>query len=169
MPLAAASTSRWFRPLRNGWKLCTSSTAPATVIGRSRLAYGNPSTVAEPSSGSTSPRSIRSVVLLPAPFGPTNPVTRPGTTSKLSPSTAVIDPNRLVSRLATIAGEPTSAGAALFVAACIPSPFHPVVPVTTDARDEGAARRPPEERFPASSQRRSARLQAEPGRTRPDS
>ena len=77
-------------------------------------------------------------MLLPAPFGPTNPVTRPGTTSKLSPSTAVIDPNRLVSRLATIAGEPTSAGAALFVAACIPSPFHRWFLSTTDARDEGA-------------------------------
>ena len=39
---------------------------------------------------------IRRVVVLPAPFGPRNPVTRPGRTVKLSPSTAVTGPNRLL-------------------------------------------------------------------------
>ena len=34
---------------------------------------GSPSTVAVPDVGRTSPSSIRSVVVLPAPFGPRNP------------------------------------------------------------------------------------------------
>ena len=50
---------------------------------------------------------IRSVVVLPAPFGPRNPVTCPGRTVKLSPSTAVTGPNRLVSPQTSImAGGP---------------------------------------------------------------
>src|SRR5688572_22623824 len=39
----------------------------------------------------------RSVVDLPAPLGPRNPVTRPGGTSNVSWSTAVTGPNRLLS------------------------------------------------------------------------
>jgi hypothetical protein len=52
--------------------------------------------VAVPASGMTSPASIRSVVVLPAPFGPRNPVTSPGAAVKLSPSTTVTWPNRFV-------------------------------------------------------------------------
>src|SRR5215471_1766278 len=52
--------------------------------------------VAIPLSGAARPSSIRKVVVLPAPFGPRNPVTRPGPTSKLRPSTAVTGPYRLV-------------------------------------------------------------------------
>jgi hypothetical protein len=37
------------------------------------------------------------VVDLPAPLGPRNPVTRPGWTAKLRPSTAVTGPKRLLS------------------------------------------------------------------------
>src|SRR5918995_3172003 len=44
----------------------------------------------------TSPRSIRSVVVFPAPLGPRKPVIRPGSTTKLRSSTAVTPPNRLV-------------------------------------------------------------------------
>src|ERR1700749_1962240 len=36
------------------------------------------------------------VVDFPAPFGPRNPVTTPGFTTKLSPSTAALSPYRLV-------------------------------------------------------------------------
>ena len=50
-----------------------------------------------PLSGRTSPKSIRSVVVLPAPFAPKNPVTVPSSTWKLRRSTAVTAPNRLVS------------------------------------------------------------------------
>jgi len=35
------------------------------------------------------------VVDLPAPFGPANPVTRPGTTVNVIPSSACVEPNRL--------------------------------------------------------------------------
>ena len=35
------------------------------------------------------------VVDLPAPLGPTNPVTCPGSTVKVIPSSAVLDPKRL--------------------------------------------------------------------------
>ena len=38
----------------------------------------------------------RMVVLLPAPFGPRKPVTRPGLTSKLRSSTATTLPKRFV-------------------------------------------------------------------------
>ena len=42
-----------------------------------------------PAVGRISPRSIRRVVVLPAPFGPRKPVIRPGTTSRSRWSTAV--------------------------------------------------------------------------------
>jgi hypothetical protein len=58
--------------------------------------------VAVPASGATSPASIRSVVVFPAPFGPRNPVTSPGAALKLSPSTAVTRPNRFVRPETTI-------------------------------------------------------------------
>src|SRR6185437_14397418 len=53
--------------------------------------------VAVPLVGETSPRSIRRVVVLPAPFGPRNPVTRPGWTVKSNPRTAATEPKVLVS------------------------------------------------------------------------
>src|ERR1700734_2609859 len=49
---------------------------------------------------------IRIVVDLPEPFGPRNPVTVPGATSKVSESTAVIRPYRLVRDLTVIIGPP---------------------------------------------------------------
>ena len=42
------------------------------------------------------------VVVLPAPFGPRKPVTWPGRTVKLRLSTAVTEPNRLVTRSSSI-------------------------------------------------------------------
>jgi hypothetical protein len=46
--------------------------------------------------GRSRPAIIRIVVDFPAPFGPRNPVTTPGSTTKLSRSTAVLSPYRLV-------------------------------------------------------------------------
>src|ERR1700735_3283986 len=43
------------------------------------------------------PRSILMVVVLPAPFGPTNPQTEPRGMARLKPSTTVRLPKRLVS------------------------------------------------------------------------
>ena len=45
-----------------------------------------------PASGASRPRISRIVVDLPAPFGPTKPVTRPGRTVNDSPSTASVAP-----------------------------------------------------------------------------
>ena len=47
------------------------------------------------SSGASSPRISRMVVDLPAPLGPTNPVTSPGWTVNDRPSTATVPPYRL--------------------------------------------------------------------------
>src|SRR5690606_27472358 len=54
--------------------------------------------------GRSSPRIIRIVVDLPAPFGPRKPVTRPGATLKLMLSTATFSPYRLVRFCASIMG-----------------------------------------------------------------
>ena len=74
----AARTRRWFRPERPGWKLSDSSTAPTVPqrVAQLRVARAlDPR--ARPRSGATSPSSARSVVDLPAPFGPRKPVIAP--------------------------------------------------------------------------------------------
>src|SRR6266851_4792622 len=53
--------------------------------------------VARPEVGVARPSSRRMVVDFPAPFGPRNPVMRPGASSKVRSSTAVTVPYRLVS------------------------------------------------------------------------
>src|SRR5215471_17915197 len=50
---------------------------------------------AVPSSAASRPRMMRMVVDLPAPFGPTKPVTWPGRTENDIPSSACAAPNRL--------------------------------------------------------------------------
>ena len=52
--------------------------------------------VAEPAVGATSPSSIRSVVVFPAPLGPRSPTTRPGASCTVRSSTATTSPKRLV-------------------------------------------------------------------------
>jgi hypothetical protein len=47
-----------------------------------------------PSSGATSPSSIRSNVVLPAPLGPSRPLTSPSPSTKSTPSTAHVLSNR---------------------------------------------------------------------------
>src|SRR4051794_1001233 len=48
----------------------------------------------EPASGSSTPRMMRIVVVLPAPFGPTKPNSCPGSTVNDSPSSATTSPYR---------------------------------------------------------------------------
>ena len=55
-----------------------------------------PLTRTVPLVGRSSPAITRIVVDFPAPFGPRNPVTTPGSTTKLSLSTAALSPYRLV-------------------------------------------------------------------------
>src|SRR5579871_5669285 len=47
------------------------------------------------------------VVDFPAPLGPRNPVTTPGSTTKLNPSTAVLSPYRLVKPSISITRDPS--------------------------------------------------------------
>src|SRR5579863_3691834 len=58
--------------------------------------------VAVPASAASRPSMTRMVVDLPAPFGPTKPVTWPGTTMNVIPSSASTDPNRLRSPVTSI-------------------------------------------------------------------
>src|SRR5260221_5690355 len=68
-------------------------------------ATSNPETNACPPLGVISVVSIRTIVVLPAPLGPSSPKTSPRRTSKLTLSTAVNAPKRLVRSLVCIAGE----------------------------------------------------------------
>ncbi len=58
--------------------------------------------VAVPDVGWSSPRIIRIVVVLPAPLGPRNPVTIPGSMEQVRSSTARVLPNTLVSPASSI-------------------------------------------------------------------
>src|SRR4029453_17058453 len=88
---------RWLRALRPGWKLEASNSAPTWRMGSVSSRYGLPSILVLPAVGVTSPRSMRRVVVLPAPLGPRKPTTVPWSTAKLRSSTAVTGPKRLVS------------------------------------------------------------------------
>src|SRR5512132_2567307 len=96
-PAAVATTRRWLRALRPGWKLDASSTAPTWRMGSGSSRYGRPSILVLPAVGVTSPSRVRRVVVLPAPLGPRKPTTVPWSTSKLRSSTATMSPKRLVS------------------------------------------------------------------------
>jgi hypothetical protein len=65
-----------------------------------------PKTSALPEVGWASVASIRTTVVLPAPFGPSNDTTVPGVTARSNPSTAVTPPYLSVSWRASIARWP---------------------------------------------------------------
>src|SRR5581483_5871032 len=75
---------------------------------RSRRAGTYPSTVASPEDGCSSPESIFSVVVLPAPFGPRKPTTSPPAMSNPTPSTARTSRVRRRTRLRAAARTPAS-------------------------------------------------------------
>ena len=60
-----------------------------------------PSTSTWPRSGDRMPASIRSVVVLPAPFGPSRPTISPGLTARDTSATAITSPKRLPSERAS--------------------------------------------------------------------
>src|SRR5438105_4218172 len=64
---------------------------------------GIPATSALPALGRTTVDNTRTVVVFPAPLGPRKPNTSPVETSKLTSSSAVLCPNRLVRPRARIA------------------------------------------------------------------
>jgi hypothetical protein len=63
-----------------------------------------PATRPVPLVGTLNVVSIRVVVVLPAPFGPSRPSTVPCGTTKLTPSTATLSSNFLTRSMASIAG-----------------------------------------------------------------
>jgi DNA-binding NarL/FixJ family response regulator len=81
---------------RPGWTALASSNRPSSAIGAGLEEKSRPLTRTRPLVGTSSAAIIRSVVDFPAPFGPRNPVTTPGETVKVRPSTATWSPYRLV-------------------------------------------------------------------------
>jgi hypothetical protein len=59
---------------------------------RARLGIGSPHRRIVPASGEAMPSSMRNVVVLPAPFGPSRPKHSPASTWNDSPSTTVFSP-----------------------------------------------------------------------------
>ena len=135
----AASTRRWLRAVRPGWKAAPRARRrPARSDGRAPRSGGRRTSRCPPV-GWTSPSSARSVVLLPAPFGPRKPVTRPASTSKLRSRTAWTLPNRLYrSRISTGA-----IAAHHGASACAGSAPHPMLASTPSAssRSSGVGKR----------------------------
>jgi hypothetical protein len=82
--------SRWYRPGDSGtiaiWRLIF---APFAGVS------GSPATTADPDVGAISVPSVRTVVVLPAPFGPRKPNTSPCPISKLTSANATLSPNVL--------------------------------------------------------------------------
>ena len=86
-----AGRPRWRAPAggcgrcgRGGSRSPPAASPPARV-GSSSSSYRLPSKVAVPEVGATSPSSMRSEVVFPAPFGPRKPVTAPGRTGRGQP------------------------------------------------------------------------------------
>ena len=69
-----------------------------------------PSTRTEPASGTRRPPQHSTVVVLPAPFGPSTAVMRPAAAVKVSPSTATVPPYRRTSPRTSRAGAATPPG-----------------------------------------------------------
>src|ERR1043166_6785540 len=101
-----SSTVRsWYRPKRCAMYPMLSLTACDS------RALSWPATRAVPDVGSMSPQSIRSVVVFPAPSGPTSPKISPVDTLKFRRSTAVSAPNFFVNSRVSIIGSITKRAA----------------------------------------------------------
>jgi hypothetical protein len=74
---------------------CLHTTPICALIASASRGICSPSALMLPPSGAVSPRHIRTVVVLPAPFGPITPRHSPGAISKDRSSTTVLAPKRL--------------------------------------------------------------------------
>ncbi len=90
------------------------STNPATPSSARAPSWNGsrPKSSTLPSVGRISPRSIRSEVVFPAPFGPRYPKTSPRSTVRSTPATAVSSPYRLTSPRAATGGASLTEGSA---------------------------------------------------------
>ena len=91
-PVAAHEVLGLIDALRPPCTACASNSAPTSRIALNKCANRLPLTVTDPAVGRSSPKIIRIVVVLPAPFGPRKPVTRPGRTVNDRRSTAALSP-----------------------------------------------------------------------------
>src|SRR3954463_13878653 len=92
-PLSSSSTaSHW-----PASPICARSAGASETTSR-------PATRALPASGSSSVARMRTVVVLPAPLGPSTPSTVPGPTASSTPSSARVAPKDLTSPLTRMAG-----------------------------------------------------------------
>ncbi len=64
----------------------------ATISCAARPESGSPSSRTSPDAGHTSPDTVASVVVLPAPFAPSRATTSPDPTRRLTPRSAVTEP-----------------------------------------------------------------------------
>ena len=101
-PCSRPNRSRFSRPVSMSSR---ATCCPVSMITR-RTAAGwattsKPAILAVPRSGLVSVDNMSTVVVLPAPFGPSNATTSPRPTSKLMPRTASTSPNDLPSPLTT--------------------------------------------------------------------
>src|SRR5262245_36100095 len=122
--MVRAATFRVSRPVRPACWAEASSRTPTSRPGLGRSAYLRPRTVAPPDVAGVSPTMTRMVVDFPAPFGPRNPVTRPGWAVKETLSTARRPPYVLVSAVTSIMATTLSSGGGLPHRGAVPS--HPL-------------------------------------------
>src|SRR5262245_6424965 len=122
--MVRAATFRVSRPVRPACWAEASSRTPTSRPGLGRSAYLRPRTVAPPDVAGVSPTMTRMVVDFPAPFGPRNPVTRPGWAVKETLSTARRPPYVLVSAVTSIMATTLSSGAGRPHRGAVPS--HPL-------------------------------------------
>ena len=100
----SVTVSRRYRPGASGmiemcWRISAARAGPS----------GMPATTADPAVGAISVPRIRTVVVLPAPFGPRKPNTSPRATLNDTSATAVRGPKSLVRWLTSIAADPAGA------------------------------------------------------------
>ena len=134
-PLDCASHSRWSRARRSGCmrRGVEQRRRPGAAVYVACGTDGHrPERCRRPAW--SSPRIMRIVVDLPAPFGPTKPVTRPGSTVNDSPSTATVRPYRLRSPRHWMRASPKPAAA--------PASTRPIPSRAHQSRDEGPAQEP---------------------------
>src|SRR4029450_10196586 len=107
---------RFSRPVRYA---STAAYCPERPISRrtarASVTTSKPATRARPASGASSVARIRTMVVLPAPFGPSSASTLPAGSSRSTPSSARTSPKRLPRPSARIAGCPR---AGKLLAAC---------------------------------------------------
>src|SRR5919202_3399698 len=110
----SAYTRRFSRTVRRSHNPGDSVRNPIRLRSFSPVArdIGTPAIVTDPLVGAINPASIRIVVVLPAPFGPSSATISDCATSNVTSSTTVREPKRRVRAVAAITGLAGSAGQA---------------------------------------------------------